>query len=72
MSSRTYSTGPVRIGSPVGKYTFGPATGGPQGQINFGAKPASSATIPAALASRTPMTPARPPAKAKKPTLRKK
>ena len=42
---RSYeSTGPVRMGSPVGKYTFGPATGGPQGQINFGAKPVDQAT----------------------------
>ena len=73
VSSRTYSTGPVRMGSPVGKYSFGPATGGPQGQINFGVKPAvpgatagkttgattGSSTIPSSLASRTATKPGR-------------
>jgi hypothetical protein len=58
-STRTYSTGPVRMGSPVGKYTFGPATGGPQGQINFGVKPEAvgvpTGNPPAALAL-TPTT----------------
>ncbi len=52
VSTRTYSTGPVRIGSPVGKYTFGPATGGPQGQINFGVKPGQP--IPTSLALTSP------------------
>ena len=69
-STRTYSTGPVRMGSPVGAYTFGPATGGPQGQINFGVKPGanpasvSTGNPPSALALTAPTAPKKPGRKA--------
>ena len=69
-STRTYSTGPVRMGSPLGVYTFGPATGGPQGQINFGVKPGadpasvSTGNPPSALALTAPTTPKKPGRKA--------
>lgn len=48
---RTYSTGPVRIGSPSGpaSYQFGPAVGGQYSQVNVGAV-ADKAPIPNSLA----------------------
>ena len=53
ITSRTYATGPLRMGAPVGKYSFGPATGGPHGQINFATRPGA----PTATAKSTTRTP---------------
>jgi hypothetical protein len=54
LTTRTYSTGPVRMGSPINKYTFGPVTGGPQGQINFGVKPGAPGSLPLSVPTTKP------------------